>query len=196
MVSTRPLNSKSSIPCTNNLPSSLIATGITVTFIFHSFFFFFSSVVRSRYLSLFSLFFSFFFFFFLDNDMIWSSVREKKWPVSISISQRILCISFSWTDSGLCVYHLFVRSNLNPQQITLPTQSYLVLYCLCANWQHSYYYYNTSNLSTCHFSINSLEKSAVCIPYVSVQKFFLSLKKTHGLNLCFAKYTKIDFLTL
>ena len=35
------------------------------------------------------------------------------WLVCISKSQRSLCVSFSRTDSGLCVYHLFERSNLN-----------------------------------------------------------------------------------
>ena len=38
------------------------------------------------------------------------------------------------------MYHLFVWSNLNflniSQRITLPTQSYLVLYSFCANLQH------------------------------------------------------------
>ena len=59
MVSTRPLISKSSSPCTNPLvpvPSASITTGITVTLMFHSYF---SSLARSRYSSLFSLPFSF-----------------------------------------------------------------------------------------------------------------------------------------
>ena len=59
MVSTHPLISKSSCPCTNPLvtvPSALITIRITVTFMFHSFF---SSQARFKYLFLFSLFFSF-----------------------------------------------------------------------------------------------------------------------------------------
>ena len=59
MVSTRPLNSKSSSLCTSPqviAPSQSITIGITVTFIFHSFF---SSLAMSSYLSLFSLSFSF-----------------------------------------------------------------------------------------------------------------------------------------
>ena len=53
MVSTRPLISKSSSPCTNHLitvPSAPVTTGITVTYMLHSFFF--SSLPRSRWLSL------------------------------------------------------------------------------------------------------------------------------------------------
>ena len=56
-------------------------------------------------------------------------------------SHRCLCFSFSWTGAELCIYHLFVRSNLNFlhnfQWITLPTQSCLVLYSFCANLLHS-----------------------------------------------------------
>ena len=59
MVSTHLLISKSSCPCTQPLvivPSAQITNGITVTFMFLSFF---SSLARSRYLSLFSLSISF-----------------------------------------------------------------------------------------------------------------------------------------
>ena len=59
MVSTRPLFSKSSSPCTNLLVTVLSTTiriGIIVTFMFHSFF---SSLARSRYFSLVLLSFSF-----------------------------------------------------------------------------------------------------------------------------------------
>ena len=55
-----------------------------------------------------------------------------RWSVCISKFQRILCISFSRMDSGLCIYYLFVWSNLNllhnSPWITFPAQSYLVLY--------------------------------------------------------------------
>ena len=43
-------------------------------------------------------------------------------------SHRSLCVSFSRTGAGLCIYHLLAWSNLNflhiSQWITLPTQSY------------------------------------------------------------------------
>ena len=52
-----------------------------------------------------------------------------------------LCVSFSRTDPELCIYHLFVRSNLNilhnSQWNTSPTQSFLVLYSFCAYLLHS-----------------------------------------------------------
>ena len=51
-------------------------------------------------------------------------LEEIKWSVCISKSQRILCISFSRTDAGLYLHHLFTWSNLNifhsSQWINLP----------------------------------------------------------------------------
>ena len=67
-------------------------------------------------------------------------LAEIRWSVCISKSHRSLCVSFSRTGTGLCIYHLFVWSNLNflhiSQCITLPTQSYLVLNFFCANLLH------------------------------------------------------------
>ena len=115
-----PLISKSSLPCTNpflTVPRTPITIGITVTFLFHSFF---SSLASSRYLS----------FFFRSLLILlcglpgqkspktrqvlfffcWQSGRlaEIRWSVCISKSQRTLCVSFTRTNSGLCIYHLFV----------------------------------------------------------------------------------------
>ena len=46
------------------------------------------------------------------------------------------------TESGLCIYHLSIGSNLNhlhnSQWITFPTQSYQVLYSFCASLLHSF----------------------------------------------------------
>ena len=54
----------------------------------------------------------------------------------MSKSHRSLCVSFSTTAAGLSIYHFFVWSNLNflhiSQWITLPTQSFVVLYYFCA----------------------------------------------------------------
>ena len=122
MVSTRPLISKSSSPCINPLvtvPSTPTTIDITVTFMFHSFF---SSLARSRHLSLF-VFLQFYpvvsrngkvhnsaGFFLLT--ITWSGrLAEIRLSICISKSQKILCISFFSTDSGLCIYHLFVWSN-------------------------------------------------------------------------------------
>ena len=130
MVSTCPLFSKSSSPSTNLLeiiPSILITIGIPVTFKFHCFFF--NSLARSRYSSLFLLsfiftpwfttpaksntrqvsLFLFFFFFLLIITMFGFWTRS----VCISKSQRISCVSFFRTHSGLCTYHFIICSNLN-----------------------------------------------------------------------------------
>ena len=120
---------------------------------FHSFF---SSLARSRYLSFFSLSFSFIqwsagtakstvlhvlFFFFLLIIMRSGLLAGIRWPVCMLKSHRSLCVAFSRTGAGLCIYHLLAWSNLNflhiPQWITLPTQSCLALYSLCANLLHS-----------------------------------------------------------
>ena len=119
----------------------------TVTFMFHSFFY---PLVRSRYLSFSS--FSFNFILWSAKQQIRDSASsllytmsgrqaEIRWSVYISKSQSSLCVSFSRTDSGLYIYHLFVCSNFNflhnSHWITLPTQWCLVLYSFCTNWLHS-----------------------------------------------------------
>ena len=157
MVSTRPPTSKSSGPFNKHLvtvPKAAITIGVIVTFMFHSFF---SSLARSRYLSLFSfsfilwsagtakltilqVFFLFFFFFWLIiiRPCLLAEIRRS---VCISKSHRSLCLSFSRTGAGLCIYHLLAWSNLNffniSQWITLPTQSCLALYSFCANFLFS-----------------------------------------------------------
>ena len=147
MVSPHPLISKSSSLFINPLVTRVpITIGINVTFMFHSFF---NSITRSRYLS-FSLSFNFtlwsagtanstilqvlflsFFFIIIRSGYL----TEIRWSACMSKPLRSLCVSFSWTDSGLCICHLFVWSNFNflhnSQWIHLPTQSYLVLYTLC-----------------------------------------------------------------
>ena len=126
MDATRPPTSKSSRPFDNPLltvPKALITIGIIVTFMFHIFF---NSLARSRYF-LFTFFqfysvvcrgskvdnFADFLFFFL-LIIIRSGLRaEIRWSVCISKSHRSLCVSFSWTGAGLCIYHLLAWSNLN-----------------------------------------------------------------------------------
>ena len=98
---------------------------------------FFSSLAMSKYQLIFSLSFIF---------ILWSAKTTKStmngllaeicWSVCISKSQRILCLSFSWTDSGVCIYNMVVWSNFNllhnSERITFPTQLYLVLYFFSA----------------------------------------------------------------
>ena len=86
MVSTCSLISKSSSPCTSSfvtVPTALLTTGLTVTFMFHSFF---SSLPRSRYLSLFLLSSSF---------ILWSAETSR------STIRQVLFLS--WLSLGLVV---------------------------------------------------------------------------------------------
>ena len=152
MVSNCPPTSKSSF---NNplvtVPKAPIPIHTIVTFMFHSFF---NSLARSRYLSFFSHSFSFILWlaatekltilqilFFLLIIIRSGLLAEIRWSVCMSKSYRSLCVSFSRTGAVLCIYHLFVWSNLNflyiSQLITLPTQPFLVLYSFCANLLHS-----------------------------------------------------------
>ena len=150
MVSTRLPTSKSSSPFSKPLvtvPKAPITIGIIVTCIFHSFF---NLLARSRYLSFFSHSFSFILWsagtakstilqvlFFLLIIIRSGLLAEITWSVCMSKSHRSLCVLFSRTGVGLCIYHLFVWSNFNflhiSQWITLPTQSCLVLHSFCAN---------------------------------------------------------------
>ena len=155
MVSTRPPTSKSSRLFSNPLvtvPNAPITIGTIVTFLFHSFF---NPLARSRYLSFFSHSFSlilwsagtakltiFQILFFGGMIIIRSGLlAEIRWSKCMLKSHRSLCVSFSRTGAGLCIYHLFVWSNQNflhiSLRITLPTQSCLVLYSFCANLLHS-----------------------------------------------------------
>ena len=133
MVSTCLLISKSSssfIDLLRIVPSAPITIGITLIFMFHSFFF--SSLVRSFCFLLIllcgmlrcqsSLFIMFFFFLLIIIKS--GCLAEIKGSVCISKPQKSLCIPFSRTDSRLCIYHLFVWSNFNfsynSQWITFP----------------------------------------------------------------------------
>ena len=102
-------------------------------FIFFSFFQFYSMVSRDSKVHNFASFLFFFFWWLLYGLVVWPRLGNP----FVCQSPSGVCISFYWTDAGLCIYHLFVWSNLNfllnSQWITLPTQSYLVLYSFCAN---------------------------------------------------------------
>ena len=154
MTSARSPTSKSSSPFTNPLiivPNAPITIGIIATCMFHNFL---NCQARSRYYSFFSHSFSF---------ILWSAGTAKStilqvlfilliiiksgllagiwWSVCKLKSHRSLCVTFSRTGSGLCIYHLLVWSNWNflhiSQWITLPSQSCLALYSRCANLRHS-----------------------------------------------------------
>ena len=140
MVSTRSVISKFSSPFTQSLltvPRASISIDITITFMFHIFFNF---QTRLGYRSFFSPSFNFtlwsartakstirqgLFFSFLLIIIKSGRLVEIRWSVCVSKSQRSLCISFSRTDSWLCIYHLFVWSSLHflhsSQWTDLPT---------------------------------------------------------------------------
>ena len=67
-------------------------------------------------------------------------LAEIRWCVCISKSQRISHVSFSRTDSGMCIYHLFIWSNLNfkrnSKSITLVILSCPAFYSFCDNLLH------------------------------------------------------------
>ena len=156
MVSTRPPTSKSSSPFSNPLVTVLnapITIGIIpiVTSMFHSFF---NSLDRGTYPSFHILSVLFCgqpgqqsrqfckFYFFLLIIIKSCLLAGISWSVYMLKSHRSLCVAFSRTGAGLCIYHSLVWSDLNflriSQCTTLLTQSFLALYSLCANLLHSF----------------------------------------------------------
>ena len=145
MVSVCPLISVSSTPFINSLmtvPRAPITIGINITFMFHSFFSSFFSLscnltlwsaktAKSTILQV---------LFFLLIIIMSGHLAEIKWSICMSKSLRCLCVSFSRTDVELCIYHLFIWSNLNflhnSQWISLPSQLCLFLYSFSANLLH------------------------------------------------------------
>ena len=147
MVSTCPHTSKSSSFCTmlwwlyRMLLLELLLTSLSCSIGFWS-------LTRSKYLSFVSLSLLstgtakssirhviFFFLLLLLLNIIRSGHPDEiRWSVYKSRSQRIFYISFSWTDSWLCIYHLFVWSNLNVvyncKWITFDVKPFIILYSL------------------------------------------------------------------
>ena len=130
MVSIRLLIYKSDTPIINpfvTVQRASITTDTTVIFLSHSFF---NYQARSRYLSFFSFSFNFtqwtartvkftilqllsIFLLLLLIIIMSGRLTNIRWSVCITKSQTSFCVSFSWTDSGLYIYHLFISSNLN-----------------------------------------------------------------------------------
>ena len=141
MISTRPPTSNSSRLFNNpfvTVPKAPITIGIIVTFMFHSFFSI-PKKVPGIYPSFHILsvlfcghwdskvynFASPLSFFFFSLIIIRSGLlAQMRWFVCMSKSHRSLCASFTGTDAGLCIYHLFIWSNFNflhiSQWITFP----------------------------------------------------------------------------
>ena len=106
-----------------------------------------------------------------DRWTKWTQLRENQCPITGRVwhlghwkSPKSLTISFSRMDSGLCMYHLFVWSNLNlhnSQWITFPTQSCLVILFLRPLTAFAYYVIDR------FISIPTQPKSAIllCLVY-------------------------------
>ena len=125
IVSTRQPTSKSSRPFNNPLvivPKAPITIGSTVIFMFDSFFQFSSKVellILFTFLQIYSAVSwyskvdnfanSLFFFFIIIRSVLLAGIR---WSVCMLKSHRSLCVSFSRTGAGLCIYYLLVWSNL------------------------------------------------------------------------------------
>ena len=120
MVSTRPPTSKSVMPfsyfakSTNHMwysrhPHVLqlfqFSSKVEVLILLFTFFQFYSVVSRDSKVDNFAN--SLLFFFFVDYYKVWSSGRDLV-IVCMSKSHRSLCVSFSRTGAGLCIYDLFV----------------------------------------------------------------------------------------
>ena len=126
MVSTRPPTSKSSSPFSNPLvtvQNATIIIGLIVPCMFHSFFHFPSKV---EVLILLFTFFQFYYVVSRDSkvDYFASSpflliilksglLAGIRLSVCMLKSHRSLCLAFSRTGDGLCIYHLLVWSNLD-----------------------------------------------------------------------------------
>ena len=134
MVYTRPPTSKSSSPLHSTIfPALEQSLGICLSFHFLSVLTCCQPERQSPLLDRFS------FFCWLSQDLV---VLLRLSDSYVSQQPREFCASlFFGTDSGLCIYHLFVWSNLtflhNPQWITFSAKSCLVLFSFCANSLHS-----------------------------------------------------------
>ena len=135
-----------------SVPRAPTTIGITVAFRLHSFFF--NTLTMSGYSSFFSLSFTFTLWsagtakstilqvlvLFLIT-IIADRLTEIRWFVCISKSLRSLCVSFSRTDSKMCIDHLFVWSIFSflhsSHWITFFTKSSLVLYSFFVNSLYS-----------------------------------------------------------
>ena len=84
-----------------HVPLPFYLSGTTQVLIYYVDFFYFHSLVRRDGKSHWMINFLFYFTRF-------GRLVEIRWSVCISKSQRILCISFSCTDSGLSICHLIV----------------------------------------------------------------------------------------
>ena len=78
--------------------------------------------------------------FFVNYHYRSGRLTKSRWTVCMSKSQRILCISFFRTDTGMCIYYLFPCSNFSflhsSLWLTFPNLLCLVLYSFCTSLLH------------------------------------------------------------
>ena len=127
MVSTRPPTSKSSSPfsnpfryCTKSICHNWYISHLHVPQFFQfpskvellillfTFFQFYSVICRDSIVDNFAR--SLLLLLIIIRSSLLAGIR---WSFCMSKSQRSLCVSFSRTYAGLCIYHLFILSNLN-----------------------------------------------------------------------------------
>ena len=132
MVSTCPPTSKSSSAFNHPLVKAPISISTVVTFMFHRFF-----LIPKQGRQQIANFLLFFFFFLLLIIIRSGLLVEIRWSVCMLKSHNSLWVSFSRTAADVCIFRLFVWSNLNflhiSQWIALPTYYYY----------YYYYYYFT-----------------------------------------------------
>ena len=73
-------------------------------------------------------------------------LAEIRWSVSISKSQRSLCVSFSWIDSGLCIHNLFI--------IIIYYYYYYYYYCFSHQRQLLVFHWSLSDCKSVQVSRN------------------------------------------
>ena len=178
------------------MPKAPITMGTIVIFMFLSFF---NSLARSRYLSFFSLSFRFilwpagtakstilqilfFLLLIIIRSVLLAGIRGS---VCMLKSHRSLCVSFSWTGVGLCIYNLLVWSNLNflhiSQWITLQTQLCLALYSFSANLLRSLIMW----LIVSSLSPHSLHLLFCCVLSIPIFIWLVSIESFSHLRLLF-----------
>ena len=93
----------------------------------------------------------------------------------------MFCVSFSKTDSSLCIYHLFVWWNFNllhnSEWISSPTQLYLLLHSFCASLLH---------LLKMWLVVSSLSSlSPTLAIFLRIVNFFFDMINPYGIILCY-----------
>ena len=112
--------------------------------------------------------------------IFWSSLLTGiRSSVSIS-NPREFWVSFSMTDSGLCIYYLVVLSNFNflqdSQSITFPPQSCQVFFSFCVSLLHTYIMYFNGFVSIITLPTRAILSPLLCFHFNVVGLLDIDLK--------------------